>query len=226
MYSIAGTGSYCRKNLQPRSQQLVGTSDEWIEAHGEFRSGMAAEGETTPILRRSRRAALDGAGVTADDIGDRVGAHARIWCSQRRHAAAGSIEITAARIQYGGACTGFVYALSVADKFVRLEAKCALVVGAETRPHHRLERSGHLHCSRMAPVPWFSQPSTEPGIIQHAAAFRRQVQDLLSYRMGVEGFKLVPRSKAGVQMKTQESQGGGKPWVVGTETLNANASPS
>ena len=31
------------------------------------------------------------------------------------------------------ACSGFIYALSVADKFVRLgEAKCALVVGAET----------------------------------------------------------------------------------------------
>jgi 3-oxoacyl-[acyl-carrier-protein] synthase-3 len=35
-------------------------------------------------------------------------------------------------IQIEAACTGFIYALSVADKFIRLgEAKCALVIGAE-----------------------------------------------------------------------------------------------
>jgi 3-oxoacyl-[acyl-carrier-protein] synthase III len=32
----------------------------------------------------------------------------------------------------GFCCTGFIYALSIADKFIRLsEAKCALVIGAE-----------------------------------------------------------------------------------------------
>src|SRR5262249_3812756 len=36
-------------------------------------------------------------------------------------------------IQVEAACTGFIYALSIADKFIRLgEAKCALVIGSET----------------------------------------------------------------------------------------------
>ncbi len=35
-------------------------------------------------------------------------------------------------IQVEAACTGFIYALSIADKFIRLnEARCALVIGAE-----------------------------------------------------------------------------------------------
>src|SRR5258708_13140860 len=50
------------------------------------------------------------------------------------------------------ACAGFVYALSVADKFVRLgESKCALVVGAET-----LTRL--IHWKHRAPSLLFASP--------------------------------------------------------------------
>ncbi len=48
------------------------------------------------------------------------------------------------------ACSGFIYALSVADKFVRLgEAKCALVVGVEClTPDRRLDGPRHLRAVR------------------------------------------------------------------------------
>ena len=53
------------------------------------------------------------------------------------------------------ACTGFMYALGVADKFVRLgDAKCALVVGADMlSQHRRLEGSREpACCSPTAPA--------------------------------------------------------------------------
>ena len=141
MYSrIAGTGSYLPKKILTNAdlERLVDTSDEWIRTRtGIEQRHVAAEGETTTDLaEHASRRAMEDAGVTAADIDlicvgtttpdlvfpnvgtllqDRLGIHG---CP------AFSLE---------AACTGFVYALSVADKFVRLgESKCALVVGAET----------------------------------------------------------------------------------------------
>src|SRR6266853_2532331 len=141
MYSrIAGPGSYLPKKVLTNAdlESLVDTSDEWIRSRtGIEQRHVAADGETTTDLaEHASRSAIENAGVTAADIDlicvgtttpdlvfpnvgtllqDRLGIHG---CP------AFSME---------AACTGFVYALSVADKFVRLgEAKCALVVGAET----------------------------------------------------------------------------------------------
>src|ERR1700743_179807 len=141
MYSrTAGTGSYLpEKILHNRDlEKLVDTSDEWIRTRtGISQRHIAADTQTTTDLAEfaARRAIAD-AGIDAADIDlivvgtttpdlvfpnvgtllqDRLGIHG---CP------AFSVE---------AACTGFVYALSVADKFVKLgEAKCALVVGAET----------------------------------------------------------------------------------------------
>ena len=141
MYSrIAGTGSYLPEKIVTNAdlERLVETSDEWIRSRtGISQRHVAAEAETTTDLaEHAARRAIAAAGVTAQDIDlicvgtttpdlvfpnvgtllqDRLGIHG---CP------AFSLE---------AACTGFVYALGVADKFVRLgEAKCALVVGAET----------------------------------------------------------------------------------------------
>src|ERR1700732_4249332 len=141
MYSrIAGTGSYLPEKILTNAdlEKLVETSDEWIRTRtGIKQRHVAGEEETTTDLaEHAGRRAMAVAGGTARDIDlicvgtttpdlvfpnvgtllqDRLGIHG---CP------AFSLE---------AACTGFVYALSVADKFVRLgEAKCALVVGAET----------------------------------------------------------------------------------------------
>src|SRR5271154_7291927 len=142
MYArIAGTGSYLPKRILTNAEleSRVDTSDEWIRTRtGIEQRHVAAEGETTTDLAEhaSRRAMLD-AGVTAADIDlicvgttppdlvfPNVGTLLQDRLGIRNSCPAFSLE---------AACTGFMYALSVADKFVRLgDAKCALVVGAET----------------------------------------------------------------------------------------------
>jgi 3-oxoacyl-[acyl-carrier-protein] synthase III len=79
------------------------------------------------------------------------------------------------------ACTGFMYALSVADKFVRLgESKCALVVGCrDADANRRLERSRNLRLFADGAGAVILQAVARAGNHQHAAAFRRPLQGSL-----------------------------------------------
>jgi 3-oxoacyl-[acyl-carrier-protein] synthase III len=105
------------------------------------------------------------------------------------------------------ACTGFVYALSVADKFVRLgESKCALVVGAETLTRI-IDWNDRGTCVLFADGAGavILQPARDPGIISTRLHSDGKYKDLLSYPDGVsKGFKLVREGKASVQMKGNE----------------------
>ena len=79
------------------------------------------------------------------------------------------------------ACTGFIYALSVADKFVRLgEAKCALVVGAETLTRI-IDWNDRGTCVLFADGAGavVLQPSSEPGIISTRLHSDGKYKDLL-----------------------------------------------
>jgi 3-oxoacyl-[acyl-carrier-protein] synthase III len=215
MYSrIAGTGSYLPEKILTNAdlERLVDTSDEWIRSRtGIERRHIAAEGETTTDLaEHAARRALDAAGVTAADVDlicvgtttpdlvfpnvgtllqDRLGIHG---CP------AFSLE---------AACTGFVYALSVADKFVRLgEAKCALVVGAETLTRI-VDWNDRGTCVLFADGAGavVLEPSEQPGIISTRLHSDGRYKDLLMYPDGVSrGFHLVRAGKAGVQMKGNE----------------------
>ena len=65
-------------------------------------------------------------------------------------------------------CSGFVYALSVADHLIEAGAhRSALVVGAEVYlAHPRLEATARpACCSATAPAPWCSSASETPGIL-------------------------------------------------------------
>ena len=137
---IAGTGSYLPEKVLTNLdlEKMMDTSDQWIrERTGIERRHIAAKGETTvDLAERAARAALDAAGVQPTDVDfiafgtttpdmffPNCGAllQARLGC---RGAAAFSVET---------ACSGFMYALSIADKFVRFgDARRALVIGAET----------------------------------------------------------------------------------------------
>ncbi len=215
MYSrIAGTGSYLPKKVLTNAEleKLVDTSDEWIRTRtGIEQRHVAAEGETTTDLaEHASRRALQDAGVNASDIDlicvgtttpdlvfpnvgtllqDRLGIHG---CP------AFSLE---------AACTGFMYALSVADKFVRLgESKCALVVGAETLTRI-VDWNDRGTCVLFADGAGavVLKPSSEPGIISTRLHSDGKYKDLLLYPDGVsKGFKLVREGRAGVQMKGNE----------------------
>src|SRR5215475_3873771 len=114
------------------------TSDSWIrERTGIERRHIAAQGETTvDLAERAARRALDAANVDPKEVDfiafgtttpDLIFPNCGVLLQQRLGARGGpafSLET---------ACSSFMYALAMADKFVRAgEAKCALVVGAET----------------------------------------------------------------------------------------------
>jgi 3-oxoacyl-[acyl-carrier-protein] synthase-3 len=137
---IAGTGSYLPEKVLTNDDlaKFVDTSDEWITSRTGIRERhVAAEGETTGDLAyHASVRALEAAGVEASELDLIVLGTTTpdlIFPStacliQHRLGANGcpAFDVNAA-------CSGFVYALSVADKFIRSgAAKTVLVVGAET----------------------------------------------------------------------------------------------
>ncbi len=141
MYSrIAGTGSYLPEKVLTNFdlEKMVDTSDEWIRTRtGIERRHIAGEHETTSDLAyRAAVAAMDSAGVGGADIDlvvvgtttpDLVFPNVGCLLQERlgiRGGPAFSLE---------AACSGFLYALTVADSMVKTgQARRALVVGAET----------------------------------------------------------------------------------------------
>src|SRR5690606_23334794 len=137
---IAGTGSYLPEKVLTNDDlaELVDTSDEWIAARTGIRERhVAAEGETTCDLAfHAATRALEAAGVAASELDLIIVGTTTpdlIFPStacllQHRLGVAGcpAFDVNAA-------CSGFVYGLTVADKFIRSgAARTALVVGAET----------------------------------------------------------------------------------------------
>ena len=137
---ISGTGGYLPEKILTNHdlEKMVETSDQWItDRTGIKKRHVAAEGETTcDLAEKAARAALDAAAITVDEIDliivatttpDRVFPSTACLLQERL----GIHGCTAFDIQ--AVCTGFVYALSVADKFIRSGShKHALVIGAET----------------------------------------------------------------------------------------------
>ena len=137
---IAGTGSYLPEKVLTNDDlaKFVDTSDEWIASRTGIRERhVAAEGETTGDLAyQAALRAMEAAGVDASELDlivlgtttpDLV-FPSTACLLQHRLGANGcpAFDVNAA-------CSGFVYALSIADKFIRTgAAKTALVVGAET----------------------------------------------------------------------------------------------
>jgi len=138
---IVGTGSYLPEKVLTNDDltKLFETSDEWIrERTGIEKRHIAVDGETTVTLGlRAAERALEAAGVRVEDIdlivfGSTTPDVVFPNCAALLQDRLGSRSACPA-IFLEAACSSFIYALSVADKFVRLgESKCALVVGAET----------------------------------------------------------------------------------------------
>ncbi len=137
---IAGTGSALPRTIVTNAELAarVDTSDEWIvERTGIRQRHIAEPDETTATLGAgAARAALAAAGLEPDDIGMIVLATAT---------PDNTFPATATKVQallgiddcvafdVGAVCSGFLYALTVADTMLRAgQAKHALVIGAET----------------------------------------------------------------------------------------------
>ncbi len=137
---IAGTGSYLPEKVLTNDDlsRFVDTSDEWIRSRTGIRERhVAADGQTTGDLGvEAARRALEAAGVDPGDLDlivvgtttpDLVFPSTACLIQARL----GALGCTA--FDVNAACSGFIYALSVADKFIRSgDARTALVIGSET----------------------------------------------------------------------------------------------
>jgi len=137
---IIGTGSYLPERVLTNEElaRSVDTSDEWIRDRTGIRQRhIAAEGQTTSDLAfEAATRALAAAGVDAREIDllvvgtttpDLVFPSTACLLQHRL----GANGCTA--FDVNAACSGFMYALGVADKFIRSgSVRTALVVGAET----------------------------------------------------------------------------------------------
>jgi 3-oxoacyl-[acyl-carrier-protein] synthase-3 len=136
---IAGTGSYLPPRVVTNDEfsQRLETSDAWIrERTGIAQRHIADESQSSSDLAlEASRAALQAAGARPEDIDLIIVATSTpdfIFPSTAclLQAKLGSKDCAAFDVQ--AVCSGFVYALSVADKFIKSgQHKCALVVGAE-----------------------------------------------------------------------------------------------
>jgi 3-oxoacyl-[acyl-carrier-protein] synthase-3 len=137
---IAGVGSALptRRIDNDELAETVDTSDQWIVERTGIRSRyVAGEGETTATLARDAALkALEQAGIEASEIGLIVLATATPdqtfpSSATKVQAMLGIDDCIAFDVH--AVCTGFLYALSVADSMLRSgSAKKALVIGAET----------------------------------------------------------------------------------------------
>jgi len=141
MYSrIAGTGKYLPERVLTNFdlEKMVDTSDEWIRTRtGIERRHIAADDQATSDLAiHAGRAAIEDAGLEPADIGLVVVgtttpdlSFPNVGCLvQERLGIPGGPAFSVE-----AACSGFLYALTVADQFLRCGAiERALVIGAET----------------------------------------------------------------------------------------------
>jgi 3-oxoacyl-[acyl-carrier-protein] synthase-3 len=137
---IVGTGAYlpARAVTNEELSRTVDTSHEWIiQRTGIEQRHIAAEGEMTSDLAcAAAREALQNAGLDAARLDLIIVAtttpdHTFPACAAAVQAKLGADRAVAFDLQ--AVCSGFVYALAVADNFVKAgQADSVLVIGAET----------------------------------------------------------------------------------------------
>ena len=136
---ITGTGSRLPDKVLTNKdlEALVETSDDWIVSRTGIRQRhIAAEGEfTSDLALQACQGALESAGKTAADVDLIILATSTpdmVFPSSACLLQAKLGVKRGAAFDVQAVCSGFVYALGMADLFIRAgHHKCALVVGAE-----------------------------------------------------------------------------------------------
>jgi len=172
---IAGTGSYLPAQVLTNddlARRGVDTSDEWVRSRtGILQRHIAAEGElSSDLAYHASRRALEAAGMAAGEIDTIIVATttpdfvfpSTACILQDRLGLRGGPAFDVQAV-----CSGFVYALSIADAMIRAgTARNALVVGAETYSHI-LDWSDRRTCVLFGDGAGAAVlvPSAEPGIV-------------------------------------------------------------
>lgn len=137
---IAGVGRYLPEKILTNFdlEKMVETSDEWIRERTGIQSRHIASDEqtTSSLAVLAAKEALKNAKISGDEIDLIILAtttpdDTTPATAMRVQAELGATNAFAFDVQ--AACSGFMYALSVADKFIKTKSvKTALVIGAET----------------------------------------------------------------------------------------------
>ena len=136
---ILSTGSYLPSHIRTNAdlEKMVDTSDEWIVTRSGIRERrIAAEDETVATMGfEAAKNAIEAAQINPQDIELIIVAttsHSHAYPSAACQVQ-GLLNIDdAISFDLAAACTGFVYALSVADQFIRAgKEKKALVIGSD-----------------------------------------------------------------------------------------------
>jgi 3-oxoacyl-[acyl-carrier-protein] synthase III len=211
---IVGTGSYLPEKVLTNHdlEKMVETSDQWIqERTGIKKRHVAGDGETTcDLAEKAARNAIDSAGIDVSEIdliivatttADQVFPSTACLLQDRL----GIHGCPAFDVQ--AVCTGFIYAISVAEKFMRAGGiHNALVVGAETfsRIIDWTDRDTCVLFGDGAGAVVL-QPSDEAGIMSTHLHADGQYKDLLSVPAGISnGYDQLQEGKAYAQMKGNE----------------------
>jgi len=211
---ISGTGSFLPEKCVTNAdlEKIVDTTDEWIVSRtGIHKRHLAADHETTcDLAEHAARNAIEAAGLTPADIGliivatttpDQVFPSTACLLQQR-------LDIHGcAAFDIQAVCTGFVYALGIADKFISTgTTKHALVVGAETlsRITDWSDRTTCVLFGDGAGAVVVSA-SDEPGIMSTHLHADGQYASLLQVPAGISsGYDAMRENRAYMQMKGNE----------------------
>jgi 3-oxoacyl-[acyl-carrier-protein] synthase-3 len=232
---IVGTGRYLPERIMTNFdlEKIVDTTDEWIRTRtGVERRHVVAEDQTTSdMCVEAAKKAIEDASVDVSDIDlvitgttspDLIFPNVSTLIQHRL----GIPACTAFSLE--AACTGFIYALTMADKFIRLgDAKCALVIGAEciTKLMDWKDRNTCVLFGDGAGAV-IVKPSDEPGIMSTHLGADGQYKDLLYYPVGAskqlakagtdeaaiqmvgsEVFKVAVKTLGGIATETLEKAG-------------------
>lgn len=137
---ITGTGSYLPEKVLTNfdMEKIVDTTDQWIrDRTGIEKRHVAIDGQfTVDLAERASRDAIEAAGIKTQEIDLIVVATTtpdRIFPSTACLLQSRLNIHGCAAFDVQAVCTGFIYAMAVAEKFVKTgSAQKALVVGAET----------------------------------------------------------------------------------------------
>lgn len=211
---IAGTGGYLPEKVLTNHdlESMVETSDEWItDRTGIKERHIAAADETTcDLAEQAARRALDAAGIDPADLDLIVVATTtadRVFPSTAclLQARLGNRGCPAFDVQ--AVCTGFVYALSVADNFIRVgAARRALVIGAETLSRI-VDWTDRTTCVLFGDGAGavVLEAAEEPGILSTHLHADGRFSELLTVPGGVStGYDQLVRGSAFIQMKGNE----------------------
>jgi len=208
---IAGTGSFLPEKVVTNKdlEKTMDTSDEWIrERTGIKRRHVVVDGQTTSSigLEAAKRAMTD-AGVGPDDIDlivvgtctpDKV-FPSTACIIQHELGVKGS-----AAFDVNAACSGFVYALDMANRYIKTGgAKTALVIGSETLSRiTNWEDRGTAVLFGDGAGCVVLQASEEPGILATHIHADGQYEDLLQVRCGISiGYETTQAGGAFIEMK-------------------------